>query len=438
MFSDFLGICMTYQERGIENDFLSCFPLQDHFLYLANQKSPAFSDIKFGKYGQEGKEIWTYSRAQFCQRKYFWQQVGADQIVTKVKDWITKVQAQAGPADTVQINFKAHGSQNGALRLGSGSLHPVVFSHLLKDFHPETLVYVVVSACNSGEFIHVFQKSAQPNRIISTSAPQNTSSYADSRSVSDRARNGRFIGAWVAALTTVEIPDCPPRAERATWTLTEHANFIEKRLTRDITPTTPASQIVPPQFWHSSDIDPSQQFEATVLRCMDTKSAPQPPSSNQRIEWPTLNKDILPHLSKRPLTATPPSTDGSSEAVAESAVALAQHEVANCDDRGLVTDLLIHDEMSSKAPDWKSIIRNLWWRGRRQSAIWKLFQALVDKGLINPDCLTVPVDLYGATDDTHFVAKFLYCLSNVQRDSDLVFSGKISLQSSEYNADLEW
>ncbi|GLI72396.1 hypothetical protein PoHVEF18_000568 [Penicillium ochrochloron] len=224
-----------------------------------------------------------------------------------------------------------------------------------------------------------------------------TDSIAQSRSVSGRSRNGRFVGAWAGSLATSEIPDYPSRANRVTWSISEHAKSLEQKLTRDITPSTPASQTVAPQFWHSQNIDTSQPFEPWIYRYRDTGSTLPHPPSNPKTEWPTLNKDILPHLSRRPLTGPASAADASDEAIPESAVVLVQHEAAKVDDRGLVTDQLIHDEILSHSPDWKSILRNLWWRGCRQLVIWELFEALVDRGLINPDCLTLPVDLYGTT-----------------------------------------
>lgn len=35
-FSDLVGYCMVLRERGVEGDFLSCFPLEKHFMWIQN------------------------------------------------------------------------------------------------------------------------------------------------------------------------------------------------------------------------------------------------------------------------------------------------------------------------------------------------------------------------------------------------------------------
>jgi hypothetical protein len=94
--------------------------------------------------------------------------------------------------------------------------------------------------------------------------------------------------------------------------------------------------------------------------------------------------------------------------------------------------------MTSDPTDWMSIIRNLAWRIRRQHAVWNLFQALVDQGLIDVECLTFPVDLCCVRKDTQLVLELLCCFKNVRLDSELVMLGKIALQSSDYYTDIEW
>ena len=68
--------------------------------------------------------------------------------------------------------------------------------------------------------------------------------------------------------------------------------------------------------------------------------------------------------------------------------------------------------------------------------IWNLFQVLVEQGLIDPECLTVPVNLYHSTNDTQLITELLYCLKNVRLDSDLVRN--IALQSCGFYTDIEW
>lgn len=435
MWSDFMAAAMLLG-AGNEATILSCFPIHDHFVRLANQKSPPVTDIKFGSYGDNGEHLFSYTRIQYCSREYFWEQVSAGDLTQRVIDWIKNAQTQAGANDVVRIFLKAHGKPNGAVSLGTGDLHPYVFSDLLNGFHPDTLIYTVASSCRSGRFIDAIQASGAKNRIVTTSTSATEPSFGQTKSTSGRIRSSRFVAAWAGALSTAEIPGYPSRAERAAWSIQDHGQFVVDKLTRDITPTATASEKVAPRHWHSADIDPSQQLEALVIRRMSRDLNQSTPPKNPKTEWPTLNKNLLFHLAGRPVTDTPQIIRDSNKAIAESALTTAQQEVAKCEDTSLVTDLLIHDQMSFPTPDWRSIIRNLWWRSRRQYIIWNLFQALVERGLIDPGCLTVPVNLYHGTNDTQLITELLYCLKNVRLDSDLVRD--IALQSCGFYTDIEW
>jgi hypothetical protein len=178
-------------------------------------------------------------------------------------------------------------------------------------------------------------------------------------------------------------------------------------------------------------------MEKQVFRdIVDLNTDPRNTSRHRRIEWPTFNPNILPYLTGDPLTERPASTLAP---IPEVAAAVVQQEISKCDIRqGIIVDLNIYDEASTKTPRLKFILRNLWWRARRQSAIWDLFQILVTRGFINPACLQRPVDLLRRTPSTSLVTGLLGCLSGVHDDVNLAFNDKIALQMVEWAADVQW
>jgi hypothetical protein len=82
--------------------------------------------------------------------------------------------------------------------------------------------------------------------------------------------------------------------------------------------------------------------------------------------------------------------------VSARAIKVTSEELAKCDTEGDVKDdlgIFIFDELYTNKPDWRAMIRVLYWRGRRQSVTWDVFEILCSRGFINPRCLTLPIDL---------------------------------------------
>jgi hypothetical protein len=255
------------------------------------------------------------------------------------------------------------------------------------------------------------------------------SPFTQTSSTSGRYRNSRF------SLAQVEIPGYTPRATHETWTMQRHEDFVREKHTRVLSPG--ASVVLEPEFYHTSRFDSTLNLEKQVFRYMvDLNMDPRSTSRHRRIEWPTLNPTILPHLAGGPLTQRPASALAP---IPEAAAAVVQKEISKCDFKQvIIADLNIYDEASIRIPHLESILRNLWWRGRRQSAIWVLFQILVARGFIDSACLQRPVDLLRRTPSTSLVTGLLGCFSGVHTGVSLAFDDKISLQSVEWAADVQW
>jgi hypothetical protein len=129
IFSDFMGFCMALRELGVGGDFLSCFPVEDHFIWLRNKNPPPIDTIKFGKMGpQNDKPLYTYSRHAYLNRNYWWKQVGKHELLEKVNNWIAEKKVQAQLGDAVNVILEGHGIPFYGYSIGGRHLHPAVFT----------------------------------------------------------------------------------------------------------------------------------------------------------------------------------------------------------------------------------------------------------------------------------------------------------------------
>lgn len=87
VFSDFIGYCMALREQGVEGDFVSCFPIEEHFTWFQSSHNPSIDTIRFGETGPNGGVV----------------------------NWITRVQGQAEDGDIVNIIIEARNRGRGVL-----------------------------------------------------------------------------------------------------------------------------------------------------------------------------------------------------------------------------------------------------------------------------------------------------------------------------------
>lgn len=431
IFSDFMGYCMALKEHGVGGDFFSCFPISDHFIWLRNENSPAIDVVKFGKFGTNGsKALYTYSRHAFLNRQYWWTQVGAHELLEKVQSWIVEKQTLAEDGDIVNIILEGHGCKGGGeLIIGKNWIHPSVLSNLLRNFKVGVQVNAVSGACYSGRFVDIIKTSGQTQRYVAAASPGESKAYATTRSISNRVRNSRFSQAFVQSLAKVNLPGRTRR--QITWRLKDHEAFMKEELMRNLTPGGTVSE---PQFYASEPLDGMTVVEDMIF-CdkIDVLYDPCVASRRRRIEWPTIDPVICDLLMESE-TEKPPPPD-----VSSSAKTLIDEEIAKCDTRrGLLPDLEVYDELYLRRPNWRQILRNLYWRARRQSAIWDVFELLISRGFLSSDCLTIPIDLLGKAKDSSAVLHLLSCFSLVSEKNPKDIDMKISLQHIEWDYDLHW
>ena len=136
----------------------------------------------------------------------------------------------------------------------------------------------------------------------------------------------------------------------------------------DLTPGSLA--VVSEEFIDGMTVVEDLIFRDKVDIAYDPRVSPR----RRRIEWPTADTNIQSHLS---------ATNVGSSSSPTSTKSIINNELAKCDVKGgLRADLGVYDELFVKKPNYSLIMRNLYWRARRQSAIWDVFELLVMQGFL--------------------------------------------------------
>lgn len=84
------------------------------------------------------------------------------------------------------------------------------------------------------------------------------------------------------------------------------------------------------------------------------------------------------------------------------------------------------------------MLRNLYWRARRQSTVWDVLELLVARGLLHPRCLTVPTDTDAKSAIYRIVSSLVFSFSFPGQDDDFNIGDKIPLQSACWYEDIHW
>ncbi|KAJ6023979.1 hypothetical protein N7540_004776 [Penicillium herquei] len=424
IFGDFMGICSALNEYHIRGDFLSCFPLKAHFDFL-QQQTPPIKTIKFGYFWPNRvNALHTYSKERFDRGHLWWMPVKPSELLSRIIDWFTRKQSAAMSGDVINIILEGHGHEENGFMAGESFLYPAMFANLISHFRPKVQVNVFPDFCCSGSFIIKVKQFNPGSCYMAASADAETKSWSHSRSVSGRVRNGRFVTALVMSLANTNSTSSKP------WSIQDHEKFMIDQLTRNITP---GGKVAIPQFWSSADLDRSLPLNDLLFRHMVScpSGGRRASGRNPQVEWPTTNLKIQLSLgSTRQLVKN---------SVSGAVTKVVQDEMARCDTTlGYPPDIGVHNQMYVKDPDWRGILRNLYWRFQRQYVVWEIYLILADRGFVEASALTLPMDLFSPDKYTRRVTHLLCLFSNILDDDDLAFKGKIALQSTGWDLDLAW
>lgn len=346
LFSDFMGYCMSLINLPGPNNYLSCFPLEDHFTWLKSHTPPK-DDIKAG--GHDGRAIYTYTSAHFRNGKHWWTQVNPDILLDQVKSWIQTKATEVEAGDFVLIYILGHCTKDDEVHIGNKLMDIFEFAKLVGT---------------------TFQKGVTTDNLF---ASYPFGARDDARFMRyDYEPKDRFFA----------LPRSPSGRIRNTTC----ASWAIERLSTMGNGLPPVQRILP---------------------------------SYSNVVSPTLIDDTGP----------------------------VSRELRLCfPGQGFGQDIRLLDEVYNSSPDRNGILRNLYWRGTRQAAMWELYLHLLRVGLVSPRALVVPIDIMKSCSQLNretstavkIVSRFLGCFSAIQAHSYRIFRGEIPLQTTEWTVDIDW
>ena len=380
--------------------FLSCFPLEESFALLKNEYG--VDDIKFGKPGSSQQYLAGYTRHQFVLRHTFYVQVGQEVLKQEVLNWINGKIQDAKPRDVVNIIFESHGQRNGAgVILGKHRLFPPEVTALLRQFKDGVQVNMISGACFSGGFVDAIRADNQSHRYIASATTSSEAAHATTRSISNRTCNSRFSQAFVASFARIQLPGVQ---QQPVIRVEDHEAFMTNQLKRNITP---GSQPDTHQSYYSAPITLQTAVEDMVFRDkIDVAYNVTVTSRRRRIEWPSLNP-ALTTIFQQPTTSNVPAQIKAfaKEVIDDEISRINTQQPYHCD-YGVVDDYIYRTVGES---DLGAILKLLYWRGRQQSAIWDVFEALVHRGYITAESLQRPITLAKNPQATSHLAWLIGC-----------------------------
>lgn len=156
---------------------------------------------------------------------------------------------------------------------------------------------------------------------------------------------------------------------------------------------------------------------------------------DRRIEWPTVDPSAWSLIRTQYRIVI----GGSPSPVSPTAKVVIASEIARCDIRhGFLPDLSIYNEAHFWHPNYKGMLHNLYWRARRQSTVWRVFELFLAQGYASLECLSLPCDLVNLSKTALKVSLLLREFSYVARDESIKVFEEIPEQSTYWSADIHW
>ena len=418
MFSDFMGIAMTLRHLNpeVNGTFLSCFPLDKHFDWLAKSKPP-ITDIKWGSFGPQKAPLFTYSKTKWSTRQEKWfEEVDPNDLIARVVSWIHEKGSTVTSGDCVNIFFQCHGLRKGGIALGKKVLESAELAQLFKLFPAGVQVNAIGSHCYSGKLVDAIRAVNLLDRYAVAACGPNQLSWTARRSVSNRCRNFRFSQPFIQSLSRMRLPgikqeNTPP------ITLENHENFMRDALRR-VTPGAPDTT-----YYSHLRLSPEKEAALILLEELilydkaDVLYSREATHRRRRVEYPILGLALLNRMRQGDSRSAPPH-------IRKQVTATVQEFSAECDfDNTYFGDGSILGQLEIGDPDYSTILKLLYWRSRQQSTVWDLFQILCERRFLDMKVsLADPVDFRGQTADVGAIFSLLTCFELPHKDEHLAES----------------
>ena len=183
--------------------------------------------------------------------------------------------------------------------------------------------------------------------------------------------------------------------------------------------------------YHSSPV--TLQTIVKTMICRDFANVLRNPACThrrRRIEWPSSDEALRLTFRRDPAPALP-STD-----IIAATKSMLDDEFAKCSyEQPLYGDdpSTVYYFISPHKNDFGPLLKLLYWRGRQQSAVFDIFQLLVNSDYVRPESLVKPMHV---TEHSSGVGSLSWLLSCYQAVSDAAKEKYFSGQDDEYTLPL--
>ncbi|KAH9221708.1 hypothetical protein DL95DRAFT_519248 [Leptodontidium sp. 2 PMI_412] len=397
IWADWLAFCSYFIRKGITGTFLAVEGFADKYFGVLSRSGK--TEIEFGKVGEEGRPILTYTRDAFAgpSQDRWWEEVKEKQLKQEVLNWIRATAKKSKAGDSVFISLESHCHPVDGVRLGTEFLKSFEFSKELDAFPAGVKINAISGACYSGRFMECIKANNQHERYIAAACGRDEVVYGMPQSVSNRCRGSRYEQAWLQSLAKLEIFGDAPE-DKLTTTVEEHEAYIRDNIHRQLSQSRAPKQN--PVDFVSSPLTLAQVVEDLIVRDkVDVLYDREVTSRRRRIEWPSESERTL-NVFKKPTSSSSSSAQATNNTAKSLAKALIEEELTKCNpDAGVPCDVGIFDNaLSDNDEDISRVLSALYYRARIQSAIWDVFMMLEQRGFVTLENLRKPLSLHTTSD----------------------------------------
>ncbi|KAI4170251.1 MAG: hypothetical protein LQ343_005134 [Gyalolechia ehrenbergii] len=424
LMGDWMGFCKVFRERGnFGGDFWTAMD-PDHML-----EKTGFQDIKFGRTTSNrekgtAKDDWFESLVMYKKGEHTtnaWFDVEDPRHITnRTMRWIHEKSKVAERGDAVIIILCGHGGKEaGALRLGTDQLLPRDFVKAIAAFKRDVQVSVIYNGCYSGYFKEAIEEGqTNERRFVHTAAAQDETAAADVLSPSGPYRNSPFARAWVQSMIGVTLPRGRNRAKSTIGekelhfpnkgvTIMSHLQGVDKAVSRRHDPKHAShSQL----FFSSPQLSWTDMLSKALFR------------KYVDVAWDVRTNSLRRRIESHAAIAIQASISQPlhpSQQAIDAGMFLCDQVNKTLDDQPMMTETGLWGASSTSDRRHRSLpflLLNLYWRTRKQMAIFEVFVMLYQHGHLSAKALSIPV-LYSRTSNN--VRNVLCMLDCFEKLADL-------------------
>ncbi|KAL8732744.1 MAG: hypothetical protein Q9166_002524 [cf. Caloplaca sp. 2 TL-2023] len=434
---DWFGLCSVFRENNFGGDFWTAVDPDDYL------RATYRDDVKFGRKKKRSTETpdkdivesqVLYKSGENATNPRF-VVIAQDQIKSRVLRWISDKAKIANFGDAVTIVLIGHGSDaSGGFRLGKNLLLPDEYAQAIKAFKSDVQVNTVYNGCYSAWFYDAILETHEKRerRFIHVAAGVDEPSAADPKSPSGRYRQSAFTRVWVKHMKGIsergrDVYKSPPEEQSSQGspkkglTIERHRDKVLAATSQRKTPDerSHAQLFFSPNHLHWTNMLSKVLFRKYVEIDVDPKLK----SLRMRIESHTT-RAMVKAASRTPR----PSKD-----TVDHAMFLCDRENQAFDDEPMPSEMGLWSASSNKERRHRNLpnlLLNLYWRARKQMAIFEVYCMLFEHGLASEKALAVPVRYSRTPQNVRNVMQMLGCFDKMK---DLEMPPELNQPNCELN-----